>query len=159
MPNFRDIGRTSTGNNHFYKSHFAGGRGGPAGGQPPGRPNRGELYLDFNDRSGGNGGGGGASGPGGAGGVSPPSDSGGIFDSHCFATTPSSSNGNRLESNKYSIYRDVCRTPSTVTNIDVFLNSTCFSKMNHGHYFLFSVISRAMRARVAARLPPPPPSS
>ena len=26
--------------------------------------------------------------------LSPPSDSGGIYDSHCFATTPSSSNGN-----------------------------------------------------------------
>jgi hypothetical protein len=58
--------------------------------------------LDFNDRgeraaaaaaavatAGGAG-----AGAGCADGLSPPSDSGGIFDSHCFATTPSSSNGN-----------------------------------------------------------------
>ncbi|TRY77127.1 hypothetical protein TCAL_15972 [Tigriopus californicus] len=78
---YRDIGRTSTGNNQFYKTR--GGSGALR------NPNNRSLYLDFNeqgvprDRTG-----------------SPPSDSGGIFDSHCFATTPSSSNGNSdLEGN------------------------------------------------------------
>ena len=58
------MGRPSTGNNNFYKNNNNG------------NGNRNQLYLDFNERQG-----------------SPPSDSGGIFDSHCFATTPSSSNG------------------------------------------------------------------
>lgn len=78
---YRDIGRTSTGNNQFYKTR--GGNGAMR------NPNNRSLYLDFNEQ-----------------GVprdhagSPPSDSGGIFDSHCFATTPSSSNGNSdLEGN------------------------------------------------------------
>ena len=100
---YRDIGRTSTGNNQFYaKAVSSGSAGAQAGGQGTLRrgasrgANQPQLYLDFNQRgSRGQAAAGHLQAPAGPqGGSSPPSDSGGIFDSHCFATTPSSSNGN-----------------------------------------------------------------
>ncbi len=65
---YPDIGRTSSGNHNFNSSKGVNAAD--------------NLYLDFQNkrqqhqRM-----------------ASPPSDSGGIFDAHCFATTPSSSNG------------------------------------------------------------------
>ncbi|XP_071747174.1 protein still life, isoform SIF type 1 isoform X11 [Lepeophtheirus salmonis] len=86
---YRDIGRPSTGNNSFYNNHSKNNEGGGSNNTASrpgnmkntditgGKSNQRHLFLDFNERD-----------------PSPPSDTAGMFDSHCFATTPSSSNGN-----------------------------------------------------------------
>lgn len=73
---YRDMGRVSGGNNNNNIVYKNNNVN-----------NRKQLYLDFSGQG------------------SPPSDSGGIFDSHCFATTPSSSNGGNSDLEGHSMGR------------------------------------------------------
>ena len=85
----------------------------------------GELFLDIQDRMQ----------------DSPPSDSGGIFDSNCFATTPSSSNGNS------DIEGNPSPTSQLLMNYEEYLRNTLEKGMDAESFSLHTfeaLLSRSM---------------